>query len=218
MFQDPSRSLNPRIQVLSILTDAFKYSSHKISKKELLELASKTIQNVGLSESDLYRRPSDFSGGQRQRISIARALIMNPEIMICDEVVSALDVSIQGQIINLLQELRETNKLSFIFITHDLKVAGYFCDKIIVMYRGSVVEEAAADSLYKDALHPYTKLLYEGARGRRTTSNIEVKSTLEEEKGCPFAHRCPYAKSQCIKEKPELKLVKDGHKVRCHLI
>lgn len=218
IFQDPARSMNPRMDVFSVLVDAFKYSSRRLSRPQMIELAGKTLHEVGLAESDLWRRPSEFSGGQRQRISIARSLIMEPEVLICDEIVSALDVSIQGQILNLLQEIREEKKLSFVFITHDLKVACYFADRIGVMYRGVLVEEAAAATLYKDALHPYTRLLFEGAAGRRSESNVEVKSTLAKETGCPFAHRCPYAKEKCFAELPAFKEMKEGQKVRCHFV
>ncbi|HAH62899.1 MAG TPA: ABC transporter ATP-binding protein, partial [Treponema sp.] len=165
IFQDPARSLNPRMNVYDVITAGLRYSSMWRGKAAAKELAAGMMSEVGLTEADLYRRPSEFSGGQRQRISIARGLIMEPEMMICDEVVSALDVSIQGQIINLLDELREKRGLSFLFITHDLKIACYFCDAIGVMYRGILVEEAPAGDLYKTALHPYTKLLFDGAAG-----------------------------------------------------
>lgn len=215
IFQDPARSLNPRMTVFGVLTSGLKYSSLWKGKEEARLLCEKIIQEVGLSPEDLNRRPQEFSGGQRQRISIARGLIMNPELLICDEVVSALDVSVQGQIINLLQNLRKTRNLSFIFITHDLKVASYFCDKIGVMFRGIMVEEAPAETLYKDALHPYTKLLFEGAKGELNTSNVEVKTTLEKESCCPFSYRCPKATDKCRSEIPELKDAGNGHKVRC---
>lgn len=214
VFQDPARSLNPRINIFDIITAGLRYSSKWIDKKTAYESAVKIIEEVGLSEADLLKRPTEFSGGQRQRISIARGLIMNPELLICDEVVSALDVSIQGQIINLLQELRQRHNLSFMFITHDLKIACYFSDVIGVMYRGVLVEEAEASSLYKEALHPYTKLLFEGIKD----SNIEVKSTLQVENCCPFAHRCPFADEKCKTSIPELKEISDNHKVRCFKI
>ncbi|MBQ1629536.1 MAG: ABC transporter ATP-binding protein [Treponema sp.] len=215
IFQDPARSLNPRMTVFEVMTAALRHSSMWKGKKEAWKEASKIIQEVGLSEEDLNRRPAEFSGGQRQRISIARALIMNPDVLICDEVVSALDVSIQGQIINLLLDLRKSRNLSFIFITHDLKVACYFCDEIGVMYRGVLVEEAPAESLYKDALHPYTKLLFDGAQGKLSFSNCEVKTTLEKEVCCPFAYRCPNATERCRQELPEFREIAGGHKVRC---
>ena len=217
VFQDPARSLNPRMSAFNVLTDAFKYSPQKVGKEELRALAEKTFLEVGLAERHLDKRPSEFSGGQRQRVSIARALIMNPELLICDEVVSALDVSIQGQILNLLQDLRASKNLSFIFITHDLKVAGWFCDKIAVMYRGVMVEEAPAATLFKNARHPYTKILFDGAQGKAQGSSVEVKTTLTKETGCPFAHRCPHAKAECSASLPPLRDVAEGHRVRCVL-
>ena len=217
IFQDPAKSLNPRMTVYEILVSALRYSSLWCGKQDAQKRAEEIIQEVGLSAEDLKRRPAEFSGGQRQRISIARGLIMNPELLVCDEVVSALDVSIQGQIINLLQDLRQKRNLSFIFITHDLKVASYFCDRIGVMFRGVMVEEGDARTLYKDALHPYTKLLFEGASGKLSKSNIEVKTTLEQEHCCPFAYRCPKATEKCRNELPEFKTLPDGHKIRCFL-
>ncbi len=217
VFQDPARSLNPRMSCLSILTDAFLHSPEKTSKEELLVRAKKVFGEVGLPEAQIEKRPSEFSGGQRQRLSIARALIMEPELLICDEVVSALDVSIQGQILNLLQDLRSSKKLSFIFITHDLKVALWFCDRIAVMYRGAIVEEAAAQNLFQSARHPYTRLLFDVARGKGQKSSVEVKSVLSKESGCPFAHRCPRAKAECHALLPPLREVEPGHKVRCLL-
>ncbi len=215
IFQDPARSLNPRMSAFGVLTDAFKYSPQKVGKEELRALAEKTFLEVGLTARHLDKRPSEFSGGQRQRVSIARALMMNPELLICDEVVSALDVSIQGQILNLLQDLRASKNLSFIFITHDLKVAGWFCDKIAVMYCGVMVEEAPAATLFKNARHPYTKILFDGAQGKAQASSVEVKTTLTKETGCPFAHRCPHAKAECSAALPPLRDVAEGHRVRC---
>lgn len=215
IFQDPARSLNPRLSIYKVLTTGLKYSSMWQGKAAARQLAEKIITEVGLSPEDLDRRPAEFSGGQRQRISIARGLIMNPSLLICDEVVSALDVSIQGQVLNLLQDLRKTRNLSYLFITHDLKVACYFCDSIGVMYRGYLVEEASASDLYKTALHPYTKLLFEGAQGILNNSNQEVKTTLQQENCCPFAYRCPKATERCKKELPDFKQVSDSHRVRC---
>lgn len=217
IFQDPARSLNPRMTVLQVLTAALRYSSLWQGKEAALQQAEKIIQEVGLTPADLYRRPSEFSGGQRQRISIARGLIMEPQLLICDEVVSALDVSVQGQILNLLQDLRQQRDLSLLFITHDLRVACYFCDTIGVMYRGMLVEEAPAANLYKEAVHPYTKLLFAGAQGQFTQSNSEVKSVLEEELGCPFAHRCPYVMDKCHKSIPQMEEIAPGHRLRCWL-
>lgn len=215
IFQDPARSLNPRMSVYEVVTAGLRYSSKWQGGASAKRLAAEIIGEVGLSEADLYRRPSEFSGGQRQRISIARGLIMEPEVMICDEIVSALDVSVQGQIINLLDDLRSRRSLSFLFITHDLKVACYFCDTIGVMYRGVLVEEAPAAELYKTALHPYTKLLFDGALGKSASSNAEVSTTLSLEKGCPFTCRCPYVKDICRNELPDFKTAEAGHKIRC---
>lgn len=215
VFQDPAKSLNPRMNVFSVMTDGLKYSSHKYSKQEIQELAEKAIVDVGLSKDDLQKRPAEFSGGQRQRISIARGLLLNPSLLICDEVVSALDVSIQAQVLKLLSELREKRNLSMLFITHDLRVACYFCDRIGVMYRGVLVEEADAATLYKSALHPYTKLLFDAAMMFKINSSVEVKTMLEKENACPFAHRCPKAEKRCFEECPELTERENGHKVRC---
>ena len=218
IFQDPAKSLNPKMTVLQILTEPLKYSGEKTSKKERFEKAAKIIEEVGLSKEDLSRRPQEFSGGQRQRISIARALIMNPKLLICDEVVSALDVSIQGQIINMLSDLQEKRNLSYVFITHDLRVACFFCDTIAVMYRGVLVEQGEAKDFYRNALHPYTKLLFEGASVNLNNSSLEIKSVLQSETSCPFSHRCPKATEKCRTEKPELKSVSQNQKVRCFYI
>lgn len=217
IFQDPARSLNPRMTVFQVLTAALRYSSLWQGRDDAWSRAEKIIQEVGLTPADLHRRPSEFSGGQRQRISIARGLIMKPQLLICDEVVSALDVSVQGQILNLLQDLRRERNLSLLFITHDLRVACYFCDTIGVMYRGMLVEEAPAANLFKEAAHPYTKLLFDGAQGKFTSSNMEVKTVLEEEAGCPFAHRCPLVTEQCHRTIPPMKELKTGHRCRCWL-
>lgn len=220
VFQDPSRSLNPRMSVFSILTNAYKYSSMWQGKKEAREISAHILEEVGLDPSDLDRRPAEFSGGQRQRISIARGLLMKPEVLICDEVVSALDVSIQGQILNLLHDIKEKHGLSFLFIAHDLRVSCYFCDTIGVMYSGLLMEEAPAADLYKTAMHPYTKLLFEGSQGKLNAGNEngEVKTILSSLEGCPFAHRCPNATKKCRESIPEWKSAGGGHKVRCHLL
>lgn len=216
VFQDPSRSLDPRLTVYDILTSSLRYSSKWKGKEDARTKAAEILEEIGLDAKDLDRKPSEFSGGQRQRISIARGLIMEPEVLVCDEVVSALDVSVQAQILNLLQDLREKRGLSFLFIAHDLKVSCWFCDTIGVMYRGMMVEEGPARDMYRDALHPYTQTLFAGAGGQfEVEKNGEMKTLLESPRGCPFAHRCPKATDRCLNEVPSWKEVKEGHRVRC---
>jgi oligopeptide/dipeptide ABC transporter ATP-binding protein len=232
VFQDPARSLNPRMTVYEVLTSGARWSSRGsgASGTSLREEAAAILEETGLSAADLERRPAEFSGGQRQRISIARGLMMKPELLICDEVVSALDVSVQGQILNLLLDLRSRREISFLFIAHDLKVACYFCDRIGVMYRGEIMEEAPAAELWKDGLHPYTELLFSsvGSAGERRPSETplsggEVRSVVSEtglaaDSGCAFAARCPYAEGRCFRERPELKAAgAAGHLARCWL-
>lgn len=161
IFQDPARSLNPRLSVRDVLLSGYRYAPSWPGRERAEEEARELMREVGLQPEDLDRRPADFSGGQRQRISVARALITRPEVLICDEVVSALDVSIQGQILNLLLRLRAERNLTMLFIAHDLAVVGYVSDRIGVMYRGLLVEEAPAQALLADHRHPYTRYLFE---------------------------------------------------------
>ncbi|MDR2070165.1 MAG: ABC transporter ATP-binding protein, partial [Treponema sp.] len=209
VFQDPARSLNPRMTVYDVLTSGYRWSSIWPGEKKARREAAEILEETGLSAADLERRPAEFSGGQRQRISIARGLLMKPDLLICDEVVSALDVSIQGQILNLLLDIRSRRSLSFLFIAHDLKAASYFCDRIGVMYRGELLEEAAAADLYQTARHPYTRLLFSSVAGpageeggppdgsagdaaeKRETLKGEIRTPVTEVSGCAFAERCP---------------------------
>lgn len=228
IFQDPARSLNPRMSVFQVLVSGWRWSASWPGKKNARLRAAAILEEVGLSGSDLDRRPAEFSGGQRQRISIARGLLMEPRLLICDEVVSALDVSIQGQILNLLLDIRKRRGLSLLFIAHDLKVSSWFCDRIGVMYRGEMMEEAPAKDLYRTALHPYTKVLFESAGGsldKKDVSKIELveKNSSEFveadfEKGCAFVNRCPQAQPRCHNEKPVYREVEPGHFVKCHLV
>lgn len=219
VFQDPARSLNPRMSVFDVLTSGYRHSSLWPGARAARDEAAAILEETGLSGADLERRPTEFSGGQRQRISIARGLIMRPDLLICDEVVSALDVSIQGQILNLLLDLRERRKLSFLFIAHDLKVAGYFCDRIGVMYRGELMEEAPARDLYRDAAHPYTRLLYSSVAGRGRGDTAfpggEVGTPVDAIAGCAFSARCPLADARCGAERPGFRELAGGHRVRC---
>jgi oligopeptide/dipeptide ABC transporter ATP-binding protein len=225
VFQDPARSLNPRKNIYEILTAGSRWSLSWPGKREARGEAAAMLEEVGLSKNDLERRPSEFSGGQRQRISIARGLMMKPELLICDEVVSALDVSIQGQILNLLLDIRQKHSLSFLFIAHDLKVACYFCDRIGVMYRGELMEEAEAKDLYKSALHPYTKLLFSSVTGNEVSQNLPGRHARDAVihssaagTSCAFASRCPIAEEKCFHEHPGIKEVENGHRIRCLII
>lgn len=217
IFQDPSRSLDPRKTIFDILTSGLRHSSKWNGKKDAVDKVKSILRETGFSEEDMHRKPSEFSGGQRQRISIARGLIMESEVLICDEVVSALDVSVQAQILNFLQDIKQKKNLSLIFIAHDLKVCCYFCDRIGVLYRGTLVEEGDGKNLYKEALHPYTKLLFEGANSAlgNEMQGGEMKTLLENVDCCPFAHRCSESCERCFRELPEWNEISPGHKVRC---
>jgi oligopeptide/dipeptide ABC transporter ATP-binding protein len=219
IFQDPARSLNPRMTVYEILASGYRHSSRFPGEKTARQEAARILTEVGLSEDDLEKRPSEFSGGQRQRISIARGLLMRPDLLICDEVVSALDVSIQGQILNLLLDIREKRGLSFLFIAHDLKVACYFCDRIGVMYQGELMEEGPAETLYREARHPYTRLLFASAGaggGEFPVRRREGGAETEDSPCCSFAPRCPRAEERCRRGRPELRETGQG-KIRCFL-
>jgi oligopeptide/dipeptide ABC transporter ATP-binding protein len=234
VFQDPARSLNPRMSVREILVSGYRRSSRWPGKGKARDEAAAILEEVGLQAEDLERRPGEFSGGQRQRISIARGLLSRPDLLICDEVVSALDVSIQAQILNLLLDIRSRRDLSFLFIAHDLRVACYFCDRIGVMYRGEFMEEAPAPDLWKTALHPYTRTLFSSAAGTGPEAvppmppGGEMKNpaaergiSVREEKaptelsGCAFAERCPLAEEGCFRERPPLRDAGNGRRVRC---
>ena len=225
VFQDPARSLNPRMSICEVLVSGLRHSAYGkgLGTRQLREKAAAALDEVGLSAADLDKRPSEFSGGQRQRISIARSLLPQPELLICDEVVSALDVSIQSQILNLLLDIREKRmaehrSLSFLFIAHDLKVACYFCDRIGVMYSGELVEEAPATSLWQSGSHPYTQMLFASATGTPFKHITKSKEQLSNAAlpMCAFAPRCPQASERCYSEKPPLVQIAQGHTARCH--
>jgi oligopeptide transport system ATP-binding protein len=222
IFQDPYSSLNPRMTVGNIIGEPVK--AHKIARdSDLHEKVADILNRVGLSREYINRYPHEFSGGQRQRISVARALALEPELVICDEPVSALDVSIQAQILNLLKNLQSEFNLTLLFIAHDLAVVQFFCDIVAVMYLGKIVEQAESDKLYSKPFHPYTEALMSAIpqidpslRKNRTALKGEVPSIVNPPSGCPFHPRCLYAKEKCSIVTPALELMEDDHVVACH--
>lgn len=225
VFQDPYSSLDPRMTVSDIIgepLDIHKMYSNKAERRErILELMSQ----VGLNSEHASRYAHEFSGGQRQRIGIARALALNPEFIVCDEPVSALDVSIQAQVINMFDELQEKMGLTYLFVAHDILVVRHISDRIAVMYLGKMVELADADEIYSHPLHPYTKSLMSAVpqpdpkvarANKRIVLSGDIPSPLNAPSGCPFRTRCPYATEHCAEEVPEFKEVSSGHFAACH--
>ncbi|MFD1928602.1 ABC transporter ATP-binding protein [Sporosarcina siberiensis] len=223
IFQDPYSSLNPRKRIGQIIEEPL--IIHSIgNKKERTEIAMDILNKVGLQLDHYYRFPHELSGGQRQRIGLARALVVNPKIIIADEPVSALDVSIQSQVINLLQEIQEDLKLTYLFIAHDISVVRHISDRIGVMYLGHIVEEAPTDSLLATPLHPYTQALLSAvplpnpkAKKERIILQGEIPSPLNPPSGCVFHTRCPLVMDVCKVDKPVMKEEKPNHFVACHL-
>lgn len=225
VFQDPYSSLNARMSVGTMLQEPM--IAHKIgSKKEVEERTKELLNMVGLRSFHAQRYPHEFSGGQRQRIAIAKALTVNPDFIVCDEPVSALDVSVQSQVLNLLTKLKEELELTYLFISHDLSVVRHISDRIGVMYLGRIVEIATEKNLYENQLHPYTQALFSampvpeiGVKRERIILEGDLPSPSNPPQGCPFHERCPLKIGEiCSKVEPELKEVKPDHYVACHLL
>lgn len=223
VFQDPYSSLNPRFCVADLIAEPLKVFKVCKSREELNRRIAQLMDTVGLAHRLAYAYPHELDGGRRQRIGIARALAMNPKFIVCDEPVSALDVSIQAQILNLLQDLQEKHGLAYMFITHDLSVVRYISDDIMVMYVGTVVEKSPSHELFEHPLHPYTKGLLSAIplpvvdqNQSRIILQGEITSPVNPKPGCRFADRCPYATEQCLQEQPELREVSRDHFVACH--
>jgi oligopeptide/dipeptide ABC transporter ATP-binding protein len=219
VFQDPFSSLNPRMTVGDIVGEPLKVQQG-ITGSELTERVAVLLAKAGLSSDYINRYPHEFSGGQRQRIGVARALVTEPKLVICDEPVSALDVSIQSQILNLLKDLQDEFGLTFLFIAHDLTVVEFFCDITAVMYMGRIVEQAESEELYRNPMHPYTRALMSAIpRVDRSSAKGafggEVPSILNPPSGCPFHPRCPLAEGECLKQMPALEEKGERHFVAC---
>ena len=225
--QDPFASLDPRMNIMDVVSEGLRIHKVLDNKQEMEDHVIRQLELVGINPNFRYRYPHEFSGGQRQRISIARALALQPNFIVCDEVVSALDVSIQAQIVTLLMRLQENMNLTYVFIGHDLSVVRHISNNVAVMYLGKFVEMSASDDLYKNPLHPYTKALISAApipdpvvdRQRdRILLEGEIPSPINPPKGCNFCTRCKYATERCRNEEPPMVDVGGGHMVACHLI
>lgn len=223
IFQDPYSALNPYWNVEEILREPL--SQLEISRTQEREKMEYLLQKVGMKKEDLEKFPYEFSGGQRQRIGIARALSVNPEFVMCDEPISALDVSIQAQVVNMLEDLQQEFGLTYLFAAHDLSMVRYISKRIGVMYLGNLVEVADKDQLYQNPLHPYTKALFSAIpiadpvlakKSQRTILEGELPSPMDVPAGCHFVSRCPYATNQCHEVFPKLRIAETGHSVACH--
>lgn len=224
VFQDPYSSLDPRMSIYRILKEPVDNFMGRLSRNEKRDMVSQTLHRVGLTADHMTRFPHEFSGGQRQRIALARSLICNPELIVCDEPVSALDVSIQAQVINLLKRLKQEYELSIIFIAHDLAVVEHLCDPVAVMYLGRIVEISPKEELYSRPLHPYTQALLSAVpipdpileRQRKVQLLTgDVPSPLNAPSGCAFHPRCPLVGNQCRRERPALVEERPAHSVAC---
>lgn len=227
VFQDPYAALDPRMRVIDIIAEGIDIHHLCKDEQERKNKVFELLELVGLEREHAYRYIHEFSGGQRQRIGIARALAVEPECILCDECISALDVSIQAQIIKLLIRLQEQKNLTYMFIAHDLSVVRYISDRVMIMYLGNVMEIGDTKEIYANPLHPYTQILLSAVpvadpqkeRQRIQSAMIgEIPSPLNPPKGCRFSTRCPYATKQCREQCPKLKEVASNHKVACHMV
>ncbi|WML59288.1 ABC transporter ATP-binding protein [Neobacillus sp. PS2-9] len=225
IFQDPYSSLNPYMNVEEIIDEPLEIHT-ALSKNERREVIIDMLEKVGLKKDDLGKFPHEFSGGQRQRIGIARALAINPDFILCDEAISALDVSIQAQVINMLEDLQSAMNLTYLFVAHDLSMVRHISDRIGVMYLGKMVEISKSDELYDKPLHPYTQALLsaipipdpiKAQNNKREIITGELPSPIEMQTGCRFRTRCPFAKPICAEVDPQLREVDGEHLVACHL-
>ena len=224
IFQDPFSSLNPRKTISQTIAEALKLNKIVTDKQQMQQRVLELMETVGLAERLYNTYPHELDGGRRQRIGIARALAVNPKFIVCDEPVSALDVSIQAQILNLMEDLQEKMGLTYMFITHDLSVVHHFSNDIAVMYLGKLIEKAPSDELFKNPTHPYTQALLSAIplpnihkKLDRVILKGEITSPIEPKPGCRFAPRCNHATERCSREDPLLREIEPGHYVACHL-
>ena len=225
IFQDPYSSLDPKKTINQIISEPIRLNKILTNKHQIEDRVLELMDTVGLAERLINSYPHELDGGRRQRIGIARALAMEPKLIVCDEPVSALDVSIQAQILNLMMDLQEEKKLTYMFITHDLSVVKHISDHIGVMYLGKLVEKCETRELFKNQLHPYTKALLSAIPrididnpSKRTILRGEITSPINPKPGCRFAPRCPYATKACFEQDPELRELAPGHCVSCHRV
>ena len=223
IFQDPYASLDPRMSILQLIEEPIKVNNKSLSKAQVTEKAREMMELVGLAKRLENAYPHELDGVRRQRIGIARALSLNPEFIVCDEPVSALDVSIQAQVLNLLQDLQEQRGLTYMFITHDMSVVKHISDDIAVMYLGQMIEKCSADRIFRDTIHPYSQALLSAipipnvhVKHERMVLKGELTSPIDPKPCCRFAQRCPYATDKCLAEEPKLREILPNHHVACH--